>query len=245
MVVAVIFSLLPILLLFSKNKKTANFCKNSENLTQIYANSRHKYSPLTFSDLSFNLSKVIKSKHKSIFCMHEIKTHKNYYMSLANVIDYKINTNKNKYRAKNHKIFIEAIAEICFYDFKLTNNATIFTTYKHLNHKYKILQKEHRVFKMLIGKLLIEELCSLCNELNQISKIINQCSYSKKIKLYKNMIYIQAEAYAFCAFNPNGEKLLNELRRKKEINLNLLFSELEFYNQKIKKICCYLKCMFN
>ena len=230
-----------------KFNKNAILCENLNKFNNIYINSKEKYTfrYLSFSNTIHKINSFIKLKIRPFFFQKEFLANKDYYLTLSKFIDYKINFNKSKYRAKNNVTLVESVASVVVSDFITLDKANIFSSYRHLCKTIKLRQKEKRIVKILIGKSLLEYFSKTMLELAKLSKIITIASYTKKIKVYKNINYMLAELYGIAKFNCNATLLKSVLGEKYKLSTDMFFKELQCYKNRLNRTSHYLKIMFS
>lgn len=230
-----------------KSKKEPKF---SHTLDEIYDNFYSHKEKYTYRELhqSFANEKILilsSNKQKKIFSQKYLYKRMKFLLSLSKFIDFKINFNTQKYRAKKNKILIEEIASVVSNSVYLSNECKLFSLYKKLSNVYGLKIKENKIFKVLLGQQLIYRLFEIEEEMIQISKIIFKSKKTKKIKKFKKKIFLYAELYSIKKYNPNASKIL----AKEKINFNklagVLFEELSEAQKKEKIIISYLTIMFS
>lgn len=223
--------------------KNDNFCDNLKSLYLLNSNNQIKYSylKLKFSNLTKPLSKLFRSKHKTLFCEKLIYDEKKYLLTLAKFIDFKINNQKLTFRAKNKIILIDNLSLILAKSIHHNQPIKIFKQYKTCYSKFELRRKENKIFKILLAQKLIIELINIENELKRISKIINRKHHF--IFNYRKSIFNDALFYSLLKFHNNA----NYFKYKYQItnkHINRFLSELFDADYKIKVIIFYLKAMF-
>lgn len=190
--------------------------------------------------------KTILNNNMPRFCflVNIIKESK-FYLSLSKFTDYKINSNKTRYRIKYNHIFIEKIASTLVSKFKITNSPTIFKNYNLIKAKVKIRKKEEKVLKLLITKYLLLHLFGILNKLYTLDKIIQNAKKRKVFKLLKNDLYTQAELYGIIKYNPNYTYFREKYNIDNLFNFDLFFNYINHYKQALNNTTHYLKIMFN
>ncbi len=226
--------------------KKENICRNSKLLFKLYKNKNIKisYKKLKIMDIYKPLNKIVLSQKNNLFCQKSFDKNKNYILTLSKFIDYKLLNSNQKYRSKGCMTLVENLTKIMVYDFKNSFSNNLFFNYKSYINNFNLKQKEIKIFKLLIGRELILYLSENLKELNQISKIIQKSKNAKTFKNYKNLLYFYAEFYGICKFNQNSNKLNHNISIRNHEFKNF-FSELFYYDFKIRQTISYLEIMFN
>lgn len=230
-----------------ENKNSPNFSHNIDELYEIFFTHKEKY-VFMFLHISKSNEKILllnANKYKKIFCQKYLYSKIDFLLALSKFIDYKINSNKQMYRAKNNKILIEEIASVVASSVFKSNKCNLFSLYKKLNRAYSLKIKENKVFKLLLGKHLIYNLFEIEQEIIDISKIILRSKSVNKLRKYKKKIYEQAEIYSIKKYNPNANKILAKYKFDYKQIAKLLFIELKETEEKEKIIISYLIAMFS
>ena len=226
--------------------KNTKKCENKKLLDNVFSN---KSSPYKFSKLSksycyqsifFTFSQI----NEPLFFQKRLLKNKNYLLTLAKTIDFKINSNKNTYRAKNNYILIEQVANVCANQIFSNNPCSVFFTYKNLVSKYNIRLKENRVFKFLLAKSFFEKLFLIENESAQIERVIFKSKKILHLKKFKKQILNSAQIYSIKKFNPSSTKLLIKNKNVDFTIKNFLY-ELEIIDSNEKMIIAYLTTIFS
>ncbi len=242
----IVFTLM-FLLILKIHYKSANslyFYVKSYNIKKKYINNS-KFKKLNNTRLYYDLLLVFNNKNPPFHFMNNIIKSQKYYLSLAKFIDYKINSNKLKYRTINGKVLIESIAEKLANIYIKTNTPNIFKNYNQLKRKIKIRKKEDTVFKILICKYLLSYFSYTINNLFKLSYIITKAKTTSHIKKYKNTLYVQAEYYGIVKYNNNSTKILNKNISSQKFNLSSFLYALNKYQSSLINTTHYLKIMFN
>ena len=226
--------------------KNDNICRNSNNLHNLYKDKKIKiyYAKLKTRRIYKPLNKIVLTQKSNLFCQKSFDKNKNYILTLSKFIDYKLLNNKQKYRSKGTLTLVENLTKIMVYDFKNSYSNNLFFNYKQYLEKFSLKQKEIKIFKLLIGRELILYLSENLKELNEISKIIQKSKNAKTFKRYKNLLHNYAEYYGISKFNNKSNMLKNNISIVDNEFKNF-FSELFYYDFKIRQIVSYLEIMFN
>ena len=226
--------------------KNATFCDNFYTLATLNSDpmKKYEYINLSKSKVFYQLKPILKCKQKLLYAESEVFKNKDYILTLAKFVDYKINNNKIKYRAKNDIVIIDNISHIIARNIHKDYPYTLFSDYKRVYNKFSIKLKENQIFKILLAQKLILELIVIEKELRQISKIIQKSKKCRFVRKYRKNIFDIAKYYSFLKYHPNSTKLISKYNINKNETIINLFSELYDANQKIKIIITYLKTMF-
>lgn len=230
---------------FCNRKKV--YCNNINELDNYFLVSKNNltYSKLNESDTSKQI-KIMYSKLKyPMFTDKILLDNKNFLITLSKFVDYKINNSKQTFRAKSKIILIDHIAYILSNDMINSCECNIFSKFKLTINKYKLRQKEIRIFKMLLAKHILIKIINIENELTQISKIIKKSKNAKYLKKYNKMILKSANIYGIYKFNQNSNKLLYEYKGNIKQIIKNLFVELIESEFRLKLAVTYLKVLFN
>lgn len=226
--------------------KKQSFCDNLANLLTLNSNIciSYEYSNLPTSDIFSILNKTLNTSHKQLYFEKLIYKEKSYLFALSKFIDYKINSQKSKFRAKNNMIIIDNFAYVLAKSIYKQKPYIIFKTYKKYYLALNIKQKENKIFKILLAQKLLHELVHIERELVHISKII-QINKKRKFNFnYNKNIYNYAKYYSFFKYNVNSTYFVYKNKLNKANILNNFISELYNAEHKIKIIITYLKTMF-
>ena len=161
------------------------------------------------------------------------------------MIDYKINSNKQKYRTKENKILINEISTLIATNILKSNQNNLFKNYKELINVFSLRQKENKIFKILLAQKLILLLYKINSELNEISYIITKSKSVKKLKKFNKQILWSAQIYSIKNFNSNSTKILFNKNINEKNIINNFFLELYEAENKIRRIITYLVTMFS
>lgn len=226
--------------------KNDKYCDNFNLLNSVYMNPKFKflYLKLNKSMVYFKTKQMLNLKHKRLFAEHNLIKNKEYLLTLSKFIDYKINNNKSTYRSKDNYIIIENIAFVISKSIYKTNPYILFNEYKKAISIYKIKNKENKIFKILLAKMLFDELVKIDNELNQFSNIIQKYKNRKFVINYRKNILNIVKYYAIFKYNPNSTKLIHNINIDKNKITSLLLYELFDAEYRINLIITYLKTMF-
>lgn len=226
--------------------KNDNICRNSNNLLNLYKDKKIKiyYAKLKTRRIYKSLNKIVLTQKSNLFCQKSFDKNKSYILTLSKFIDYKLLNNKQKYRSKGSLTLVENLTKIMVYDFKNSYSNNLFFNYKQYFEKFNLKQKEIKIFKLLVGRELILYLSENLKELNDISKIIQKSKNAKSFKKYKNLLHNYAEYYGISKFNNKSNMLKNDISII-DNGFKNFFSELFYYDFKIRQIVSYLEIMFN
>lgn len=237
--------LLFLLFLICFLSKNDIFCDNLKSLKDLKSNPevKIKYIKLKSSVTFFDIKHTIFKRHKLICFEDYLYKNKDYLFTISKFIDFKINKDKKKYRAKNKLTLIENLAFVSTQTI-YSSSYSIFKTYKNNYNYFSIKNKEHRMFKFLVGKFLLNELCKIESEVIKISIIINKYKKRNFIINYNKNIYNTAKFYSILKYNQNSTKILYSKNINKTAIVQNLFSEMSDASRKFQTIISYLKVMF-
>ncbi|MBQ8424916.1 MAG: hypothetical protein IJX17_02710 [Clostridia bacterium] len=245
MLVCLALVILCFFIIAREKKKNKSLSSENELSTNFY-NSKEKYEYLGL-EKSKTYEKILllsSNKLKKIFCQKLFYSNIDFLLSLSKQIDEKINNDNKTYRSKNGHILIQEIASVVSSSILLSDKCNLFEKYKKISNIYKLKQKENKIFKILLGKQLLQKLYDIESEIINISKVIHKSKTTDKIKKYKKKILLLAEIYAIKKYNPNSTKILNKHKLDYNIIAKKLFSELKNAETKEKIIIYYLQTMF-
>ena len=222
------------------------FCKSIAELYNNFFTYKEQYKYMRINRSKTNeLIKILLTHKKLLFCEKFLYKNKNFLLALSKTIDFKINSNKTKYRSKNNKILIDQISSVVANQVLISNSCNLFFIFKKLQKQYCLKQKEIKVFKILLGQKLIQLLYSIETEIQEISKTIIVASKCKRLKKFKKQILNDAQIYSIKKFNPNSTKILSNFNQNCSKNAENLFNELLLSELKIKIILTYLTSIFS
>ena len=230
-----------------KSKHSPKFCHTLDELYECFyaKKERYEYLPLHQSNTNEKMLLIFSNKNKKIYSQKFLYKKIKYLLSLSSFIDLKINFNTQKYRAKHNKILIEEIASVVSNSIYLSNDCKLFDLYKKIGKIYPLKIKENKIFKVLLGKQLLDRLFEIEEEMIDIAKIINKSKSIKRLKKFDKKIYYYAEVYAVKKYNPNSSKILADKKLDYFKIAGFLFEELSEAEKKEKIIISYLTIMFS
>lgn len=194
----------------------------------------------TFSEI-----KLMFATNNSLFCAKSLYENKDFLLAISKLIDYKIKNIKQTFKSKGNNIFIDSLSHYVL-DINFKDNKTqIFNTYKLLNKKLNVKQKEHRVFKILLARRLIDKIIFIKNDLDNIFYILNKSKNTSKLKKYENTIYYYAQVYSVCKYNNLKNFLINFAQSEINYMVRKLITYLYDKQKKLNYILTYLKVIFN
>lgn len=223
------------------------FCVNYKNIYNLFLVDKNKnvFKSLPKSHVNNMVNYLFFTKQKPLFHQAIIFKNKNFLLTISKLVDFKINSNKQKYRSKNNKILIDELSTLVAQNILISNKNNLFATYKLLTRTFSIRQKENKIFKILLAQKLLLLLCKLNDELFEVSSVITKSKKRKNFKVYKKQINMSAEIYSIKNFNSNSTKLLFKKNLDIDIIINKFFYELYESEHKIKRIVTYLVTMFS
>lgn len=230
-----------------KKKKSPKFSHNLAEIYEVFYAHRGKYDYLNLHQ-SFAYEKIeilSLNSSKKIFSQKYLYKKIDYLLSISKIINYKINFNTQKYRAKRNKILIEEVASVVSNEIYLNSDCKLFDKYKKICNIYPLKIKENKIFKILLGEQLIYRLYEIEMEIIEISKIIEKSKKIKRINGYKKKIFYYAELYSIKKYNPNATKILAKTKIDFNKIAGCLFEELCEAQKKEKIIISYLTIMFS
>lgn len=230
-----------------KQKFQPEFCKRVDDLygNFLTCKERFSYKKLPKSNAQEKIIVLEPGRNKKLFCERLFCEKYDFLKTLASSIDLKINSLKLTFRAKNKRILIDQISWVVAYSAIISNDCTLFKTYKKLYATYKLKLKEHKIFKVLLGQKLIYLLYEIQSEICDISRVIEVAKHTVRIKKYKKKIYFFAQLYAVKKFHPNSTKLLSDYKCNYSKLTAMLLVELSEIEKKQKIIISYLISMFS
>ncbi len=183
--------------------------------------------------------------HKKIFPEKQIFKNIDFLLVLSKLVDSKINNLKLKFRSKNNHILIEEIASVLASSILYSNNTDVFFKYKKFANEFSIKQKEHKYFKFLLAKNMLECIFKIEMELFEISKSIELGKTINKIFHSNKKIIDDSVIYSISKFNKNSTKLIYFSQKNDKVCTKNLFNELFEAELKLKIYINYLLAMFN
>ena len=243
----IIIFLLIYCFLYIISVKTDIFCVNFNNLQNIFLHNKTKtsYKKLPRSNTIKFVNEIYDCDLKQLQTQKIIFNNKKFILTISKLIDYKINSNKQKYRAKENKILINEISTLIATNILKSNQNNLFKNYKELINIFSLRQKENKIFKILLAQKLILLLYKINSELNEISYIITKSKSVKKLKKFNKQILWSAQIYSIKNFNSNSTKILFNKNINEKNIINNFFLELYEAENKIRRIITYLVTMFS
>lgn len=243
----IIIFLLIYCFLYIISAKNDIFCVNLNNLQNIFLHNKTKtsYKKLPRSNIIKFVNQIYDCDLKPLQTQKIIFSNKKFILTISKLIDYKINSNKHKYRAKENKILINEISTLIATNILKSNQNNLFKNYKYLINIFSLRQKENKIFKILLAQKLILLLYKINSELNEISYIITKSKSVKKLKKFNKQILWSAQIYSIKNFNSNSTKILFNTNVNEKDIINNFFIELYEAENKIRRIITYLVTMFS
>ena len=211
----------------------------------IVCKKKYDYKMLSYSKSIDKIFLISITKGKKIFCQKYLHSKLDDLKKISLFIDEKINNCNQKFRAKNGYILIEQIASVVAFGVFSENKCKLFSEFKKYQICYHLKQKENKIFKLLLGRFLIDNLYDIETEIQEISRIIHHYKTANKFKNYKKQIYKMAEIYSIKKFNPNATKILDGYEFDYATVMQNLFDELSLALEEQKVIISYLLVMYS
>ena len=221
------------------------FCNKSNyvKLEDFYNIKKFNYSKLRKTNIHNLTRKSFRVKNK-IFPLKFFYANENYLKALSKFINLKINNSKITYRSINSITMIECLASRLVEELIKTNKTYVFKNYKTLNKILKLKQKEHKVFKIVLARTLLEKVIKIKHNLDIIDKIIIKSKNAKSIRFYRNSTYFNAQIYSILHYNNNSSKVLYKLKTPTDDHIKTFFTYLFQQTHLVNIIINYLVIIF-
>lgn len=238
-VILIIFALILHIL-----KQNCVFIFNDYTIKYKSSANKIKYLKLKYSNTQA-ISKQFFKKKNQLFSLSSLNKNKPFLQTLSRLVDFKINNNKLKYRAKGTETLIEEISKSCISNFISGRCPNIFISFKQAKLEYGLKQKELKIFKMVLARDLFLYIGQNKKILDVLMKIIKKSKNAKCLRFYDNNIYFYSNIYGICNFNKNS----NAIVIKNNIDLDYMIARFykELYRLKfnIDVAVNYLLVMFS
>ena len=206
---------------------------------------RYTYKKLSKSSVYDKLKYMFDTKHDIMIFEHITVANKNYLIALSKFVSYRINTNKQAFRAKKDMILIDQIATYLAKNLVSSGKCNLFSNFNMIAKSFKLKQKECKIFKLLLAERLLLLLYEIETELIDISNVIKSAKISKRVHKFHKKLLFDAQIYSIENFNPNSTKILYNLDLDIKALVTNLFHELFYAEQRLNIIVSYLITMFN
>ena len=203
-----------------------------------------KYLKLKYSNTQA-ISKQFFKKKNQLFSLSSLNKDKPFLQTLSRLVDFKINNNKLKYRAKGTETLIEEISKSCISNFINGRCPNIFISFKQAKLNYGLKQKELKIFKMVLARDLFSYIGQNKKILDNLMKIIKKSKNAKCLRFYDNNIYFYSNVYGICNFNKNSNAIVIKNNIDLDYMIARFYKELYRFKFNIDVAVNYLLVMFS